>query len=345
MMDLDELIVKQKILIVDSDIKSAGFLNEILQPFYNVTSVLTSNEAFKESRQNKPNLILLDVLMTDIDSYQTCKYLSEMPETSEIPIILLSERYLTEDEQKGFNAGCADYIMKPFNRSLVLARVSNHLKLASQKNHLLSLVKERTKELELTRIEILDTLGRAGDYKDNASSLHVVRISHYARLLARKSTGNKSWSEILFNATPIHDIGKIGISDDILLKKTALNASEQALLEKHVDFGVEILGENKSDLLSMAVEVVQNHHEKWDGSGYPNGLSGDNIPLSARIVAIADVFDGLTSGRPYKAASSVEESIAYLERESGKHFDPNLITIFKKYLPKILVIKDQYTDK
>lgn len=345
MMDLDELIIKQKILIVDSDIKSAGFLNEILQPFYNVTSVLTSNEAFKESSQNKPALILLDVLMTDIDSYQTCKYLSEMPETSEIPIILLSEQHLTENEQKGFDAGCVDYMIKPFNRSLVLARVGNHLKLASQKNHLLSLVRERTKELELTRIEILDTLGRAGDYKDNASSLHVVRISHYARLLARKSTGNKSWSEILFNATPIHDIGKIGISDDILLKKTALNASEQALLEKHVDFGVEILGENKSDLLSMAVEVVQNHHEKWDGSGYPNGLSGDNIPLSARIVAIADVFDGLTSGRPYKAASSVEESIAYLERESGKHFDPDLIIIFKKYLPKILVIKDQYTDK
>jgi putative two-component system response regulator len=307
MIDLDDLIIKQTILVIDSDPKNSHILSEILCPYYNVKVAQSATEAFKKAADKvKPDLVLLDIMMPDIDGYRICQYLKEVPETSEIPVIFIGTKEAIGDERKGFDAGCVDYLRKPFNLALVLARVATHLKIASQKVHLLSLVKERTKELEQTRIEILESLSRASEYKDNASSLHVVRISWYSRFLAKRVTGNNRWSELLFNAAPMRDVGKIGIPDEVLLKPGKLTPDEWAIMQKHVEYGVEILGVNESELLVMAVEVVQFHHEKWDGSGYPTGISAKAIPLSARIVAIADVFDALSSGRPYNKARTVE---------------------------------------
>jgi putative two-component system response regulator len=209
MIDLDELIIKQTILIVASNSETCRILNKILSPYYNVKIANSASLAFKEAAGNdKPDLILLDILMPETDGYRICHYFKQVPETSEIPVIFISGKDAVEDEKKGFEVGCVDFITKPVNPTLVLARVSTHLKLASQKTHLLSLVKERTKELEQTRMEILASLGRAGEFKDNATSLHVVRMSWYARFLAKRATGNSCWSELLFNAAPMHDIGK-----------------------------------------------------------------------------------------------------------------------------------------
>jgi putative two-component system response regulator len=157
-------------------------------------------------------------------------------------------------------------------------------------------------------------------------------------------TGNDSWSELLFNAAPMHDIGKIGIPDNVLLKPGKLDPQEWAIMQKHVEYGVDILGLPESELLTLAVEVAQYHHEKWDGTGYPAGVSAENIPLSARIVAIADVFDALTSERPYKAAWSVEKALLLIESEAGKHFDPELVLHFQACLPEVLQIKAKYMD-
>lgn len=345
MMDLDDMIIKQTILVVDDNPENIHVLSGILRPYYNVKAAINAAVAFKiATAEDKPDLILLDIMMPEIDGYRICKHLKVMPETSEIPVIFVSAKGEIEDEKKGFEVGGVDYITKPVNPALVLARVSTHLKLSSQKTHLLSLVKERTNELEKTRMEILQSLGRAAEFKDNETGLHVVRMSCYTRLLAKRVTGNNLWSELLFNAAPMHDIGKIGIPDEVLLKPGKLNPNEWEIMQKHVEYGVEILGESESDLLTMAIEVTQFHHEKWDGSGYPAGISGETIPLSARIVAIADVFDALTSERPYKEAWSVDKAMDLLESESAKHFDPDLVPLFKACLPKILEIKEQYAD-
>jgi putative two-component system response regulator len=226
----------------------------------------------------------------------------------------------------------------------VLARVGAHLKLADQKSHLMMLVAEKTADLEKTRIEIIQSLGRAAEFKDNETGMHVVRMSWYSYYLAKRVTGNNHWSELLRNAAPMHDIGKIGIPDEVLLKPGRLNSDEWAIMQKHVEYGVKILGQHSTDLLALAVEVAQYHHEKWDGSGYPQGVKGENIPLSARIVAIADVFDALTSERPYKKAWSVERAIELIQSEAGTHFDPELVPKFIACLPNILKIKEQNRD-
>jgi len=346
MMNLDDMITKQSILLVDSNLEYINSLSEILGPYYNISVARNVSAAFSlAAAQDKPDLILLNTMMPDIDGYAICKQLKIMPETAEIPVIFLSEKRKIEDEERGFALGAVDFITKPYSASLILARVSAHLKLSSQKSHLMSLVQERTKELDKTRIEIVQSLGRAAEFKDNETGLHVIRIGWYARFLAKRVTGNNAWSELLYNAAPMHDIGKIGIPDHVLLKTGRLTQEEWVIMQKHVDYGVEILGKHESDLLGMAVEVVQYHHEKWDGTGYPAGISGEDIPLSARIVAIADVFDALTSERPYKNAWSVEKAMALIESESGKHFDPELLPHFKACLPKILQIKAQYADR
>lgn len=343
MIDLDDLIEKQTILVVDDNPDNIHVLSGILSPYYKVKAAINGTIAIKiASSEEKPDIILLDIMMPDIDGYAVCKHLKLLPETSEIPIVFVSAKSEVSDEKKGFDLGAADYITKPVSPPLVLARVSAHLKLADQKSHLMSLVKEKTADLEKTRLEIIQSLGRAAEFKDNETGMHVMRMSWYSYYLAKHVTGNNCWSELLRNAALMHDIGKIGIPDEVLLKRGKLDADEWAIMQKHVEYGVEILGDHETDLLALAVEVTKCHHEKWDGSGYPNKLSGEDIPMSARIVAIADVFDALTSERPYKKAWTAEKAMLLIESEAGKHFDPDLVPKFKACFPKILEIKAQY---
>jgi len=341
----DNKIRKKTILVVDDNPENIHLLRETLHQDYKVKAAINGKIAIKIAcGMSQPDLILLDIMMPEMDGYEVCQYLKKQPKTMQIPIIFVSAKSEVCDEQKGFELGAVDYITKPISPPIVLARVSAHLQLADQQQHLMSLVAEKTQDLEKTRMEIIHSLGRAAEFKDNETGMHVVRMSWYSYYLAQQVTENNDWSELLRNAAPMHDIGKIGIPDEVLLKPGELNADEWEIMQKHVEYGVEILGKHETALLALALEVAQYHHEKWDGSGYPSGISGEDIPLSARIVAIADVFDALTSQRPYKKAWSVEKAIELIDSESGKHFDPKLVLEFKKCRAKMLEIKLKYSD-
>ena len=219
-----------------------------------------------------------------------------------------------------------------------------HLALYDQNLALEEQVKIRTDELLDTRLQIVRRLGRAAEFRDNETGLHVIRMSHYSRFIAEALNHGEIWSTLIFNAAPMHDVGKIGIPDHILLKPDKLNDNEWEIMRKHPQFGAEIIGDHDSDILMTAKEIALTHHEKWDGSGYPNKLKEKEIPISGRIIMIADVFDALTTERPYKKAWSVDDAIKLINDSSGSHFDPALALIFNNVLPSMIVIKNQYAE-
>ena len=203
----------------------------------------------------------------------------------------------------------------------------------------------RTAELAKTRHQIIRRLGRAAEYKDNETGNHVIRMSHYSRLIAQAAGLSAANVDLLFYAAPMHDVGKIGIPDRIMLKPGKLDEEEWGVMREHPDMGAEIIGDHEDELLQAARSVALTHHEKWDGTGYPKGLKGEEIPIFGRIVAIADVFDALTSERPYKKAWSVEAALEMIDEGVGKHFDPDLMPALKAALPEMLEIKAQYAEE
>ena len=207
-------------------------------------------------------------------------------------------------------------------------------------------MKEKTREINLGKLETLNILGRAAEFKDNETGMHVMRMSHYCEVLAKALGMTDEDAETLRDAAPMHDIGKIGIPDSVLLKPGKLDADEWTTMQKHVEYGVEILGrQSDSKLMQMAIQVAQYHHEKWDGTGYPNQISGEEIPLVGRIAAVADVFDALTAERPYKRAWSVDEALNLFKEQKGKHFDPRIVELLFENLPEILAIKERFKDE
>ncbi|SET61594.1 HD-GYP domain-containing protein [Thalassotalea agarivorans] len=335
----------QTILVVDDNPDNIDVLTGILRPYYKVKAAINGKLALKiASSKAKPDLILLDIMMPEIDGYQVCKELKANPVTRHIPVIFVTAKTEIEDEKQGFELGAVDYITKPVSMPIVLARIKTHLALYDQQRALEDQVKERTEQIEHTRAEIIKRLGRAAEYKDNETGMHVIRMSYYSKFLAQKIGCDDSWTELLFNAAPMHDIGKIGIPDAVLLKPGKLNDEEWVIMQKHVQYGADILGTDDSELLSLAREVALYHHEKWNGKGYPHGLSGEDIPLSARIVALADVFDALTSVRPYKEAWPIEKVEALFKEEAGQHFDPALVPEFLACMPQIKEIMSKYSD-
>ncbi len=336
---------KSTILVVDDTPENIDIVTGILHDTYKIKAALNGKKAIEIARKSPhPDMILLDIMMPEMDGYEVCKILKEDPITAKIPIIFVTAMSSEENEEKGLELGAVDYISKPISPSITKARVRTHIALSDQNKELERQVYLRTKELNDTRLEIIRRLGRAAEFKDNETGLHVMRMSHYSRLIAEKVVDDASWTELLFQASPMHDIGKIGIPDTILTKDGKLDEDEWKMMTQHPVYGAKIIGTHESGILQMAREVALNHHEKWDGSGYPNGLKGEDIPLSARIVAIADVFDALTTDRPYKKAWSVEEAIEYIYDNSGKHFDPVLVESFKSVVPKILEIKANFAE-
>jgi putative two-component system response regulator len=222
--------------------------------------------------------------------------------------------------------------------------VKTHLALYDQNRELERMVRERTAELHHTRLEIIKRLGRAAEFRDNETGMHVIRVAHFCRLLGEAVRMNEEDVDLLFNAAPMHDIGKIGIRDHVLLKPGKLDDDEIKIMRQHVPFGGEIIGEHADRLLSMARLIAMTHHEKWDGTGYHRGLKGEEIPLVGRITSIADVFDALTSVRPYKKAWPVEDAVKLIQREAGTSFDPELVQKFVALLPQILAIREKYSD-
>ncbi len=338
--------MKPTVLVVDDTPDNIAVLMSVLKEEYRVKAALDGVTALNiATSSEQPDIILLDIMMPNMDGYEVCKRLKSDPATTKIPVIFVTSKSEVEDEKQGFDLGAVDYITKPISPPLVKARVKTHLSLHNQAQHLEDLVQERTDELNDTRIEIIRRLGRAAEFKDNETGTHVIRMSWFARFLAQEIGQPEPWCELLYNAAPMHDIGKIGIPDRVLLKPGKLDAEEWEIMKKHAQYGADIIGEHPSPILQMAKEVAITHHEKWNGSGYPNGLKGDQIPLSGRIVAVADVFDALTSERPYKAAWPEEKAIALLREEAGQHFDPSLIEPFINILPKIREVQDKYRDQ
>ncbi|MYN45615.1 response regulator [Pseudoduganella sp. FT93W] len=320
------------LLLVDDEPTNLQVLRNILQDSYRLQFARNGQKALELAEQEQPDLILLDVMMPGMTGLEVCRSLKQQASTSKIPVIFVTALSDADDEAIGFAAGAVDYISKPVSPAVVKARVKTHLSLV------------RVEELEKTRLQIIHKLGKAAEYKDNETGLHVIRMSHFARYLALAAGCDAGFVEQLFEAAPMHDIGKIGIPDAVLLKPGKLDADEWKIMQSHVDIGAEILGDDDSSLLRMAASIARNHHEKWDGSGYPRGISGEQIPLEARIVAIADVFDALTSVRPYKSAWSVEQAFDLIRKEAGTHFDPVLAELFLTLEPQIREVQHNWAD-
>ncbi|MBU2154647.1 MAG: response regulator [Gammaproteobacteria bacterium] len=321
------------LLLVDDEATNLQVLRHILQDDYRLLFAKDGAKALEMAERERPDLILLDVMMPGMTGYEVCQALKVQAHLEAIPVIFVTALADVEDEAHGFAVGAVDYITKPVSPPIVRARVRTHLSLV------------RMDELRQTRLQIVQRLGMAAEYKDNETGLHVIRMSHFSKVLALAAGFSEAAAEELLNAAPMHDVGKIGIPDAVLRKPGKLDEQEWAVMRQHVEIGAQIIGEHASGLLRTAQRIALSHHEKWDGSGYPNGLSGEDIPLEGRIVAIADVFDALTSVRPYKAAWSVEDAVRLLQEESGRHFDPQLVELFIQQLPAILEIKERWAEQ
>ncbi|MEZ9630476.1 two-component system response regulator [Vibrio breoganii] len=337
---------KQTILIVDDTPANIDVLAGTFQDKYRIKVANSGKLAIKIAQMTPaPDIILLDIMMPEMDGYEVCSILKSQPNTEHIPIIFVTAKITAEDEIKGFQLGAVDYITKPITPLIAIQRVKTHLALANQNRELYLKVKEQTNEINQTKLEVIQRLGRAAEYKDNETGLHVQRMAHYCHLLAIATGMNEADADLLRDAAPMHDIGKIGIPDGILLKDDKLTAEEWEVMKTHVNIGGDILyGSNNSAVLQLAHTVAMTHHEKFNGKGYPAGIAGEDIPLVGRISAIADVFDALTSPRPYKKAWDTEDAFQLLVDERGEHFDPKLVDIFLEHKQQILEIKQRLAD-
>ena len=333
------------ILVVDDTAQNIEVLSGVLDPYYKVKAATNGARALAIAGQDPaPDLILLDIMMPDMDGLEVCRRLKADLRTRNIPVIFVTAMSEVEDEARGFEVGGVDYITKPISPPTVLARVRTHLALANQSRELERQVVERTVELNETRLDIIRCLGKASEFKDDNTGLHVVRMSHYARILAIGAGLSERDADLIFSAAPMHDVGKIGVPDAILKKPAKLEADEWKIMQMHVDYGLEILSGRSSELLDMARSIAVSHHERWDGKGYPKGVAGEAIPLAGRIIAIADVFDALTSVRPYKKAWPAEEAIALIRENAGSQFDPNLVKVMDTVLPQFDEVRAKYQD-
>jgi len=323
---------KQKVLIVDDEPINLKVLNNILKDVYKLIFAKSGAEALRLIERERPDLILLDVMMPEMTGYEVCERLKQDPLYKTIPVIFVTALNDAVDEAKGLNIGAVDYIAKPVTPAVVKARVKTHLSLVD------------IDELKRTRLQIIQRLGRAAEYKDNETGMHVMRMSHYSKVIALAYGHSAKDADALFLAAPMHDVGKIGIPDSIMLKPGKLTPEEIVIMQKHPEIGAEILGESDSDLIDLAKVVAMTHHEKWDGTGYPKQLKGVDIPIEGRIVALADVFDALTSVRPYKEAWTVEKAIDFITSQKALHFDPELVDLFVQELDKIVEIKNRWKD-
>ncbi len=333
------------ILVADDSPQNIELLSRVLGQEYRIKVATSGEKALKIAYSDEPpDLILLDIMMPDLSGLQVCQRIKANPDRRRIPIIFVTAMTTVEDESLGLAMGAVDYISKPISPALVQARVRTHLALYDQSRELERMVAQRTAELVATRQQIIRRLGRAAEYKDNETGNHVVRMSHIARLVAQQAGLGPEAVQLVFQSAAMHDLGKIGVPDRILLKPGPLTEDEWAVMRQHAQIGADIIGRHDNELLATARAIALTHHEKWDGTGYPQGLKGEQIPLYGRIVAIADVFDALMSRRPHRAPLPTAESLAIMGEQKGKHFDPVLLECFFQQQFEILKVMELYSD-
>jgi putative two-component system response regulator len=342
-----------RILIVDDEPANLKLLDKMLasQGYRRLVTIQDPREVLAHYREERPDLILLDINMPHLDGYQVMEQLKALDDPLLPPIVILTAQHGRDYLLKALAAGARDFIGKPFDRAELLMRVRNlldaqlaHRLVHGQKAVLEEMVHVRTEALNQTRLQVVRRLGRAAEYRDNETGLHIIRMSKASAVLAEHLGWSTADCELMLNASPMHDIGKIGIPDAILLKPGKFEPDEWEIMKRHVVIGAELLSGDDSALLRLAQEIALTHHEKWDGSGYPQGLAGEAIPQAGRIVAVADVFDALTSARPYKKAWPVDEAVAFIDANSGTHFDPAVAEAFTARLDDILTIRERNLD-
>lgn len=352
-----ENIQQLKIVLVDDEQNNLDLLDHVLKHhgFRDCISFNKPTKLISHLQSTQVDLILLDMNMPTLDGIAVLQWMNQHYKTqndalkpSVIMLTAQSERTFRINALKN---GAQDYITKPFDIEELIHRLTIQLekrlltkKLFQQNNNLEKQVQHRTQELQQAYLEVVARLGKAAEYRDNETSNHVKRVSLYSEILALKAGVSTEQARLIRLATPMHDVGKIGISDQILLKPGRLTPDEYNNMQKHVEIGCKILEGATSPLLQLAHEIALTHHEKYNGQGYPQGLSGTDIPLSGRIVAITDVFDALTSTRPYKKAWTTEQAIELLIAEKGQHFDPQLVDLFIDAMPQIQQIMTQHED-
>ena len=329
-----------RIMIVDDEPGNVDLLKRVLERagFHKLDSTNDPREAVALYVESRPDLILLDLHMPHLDGLAVMDRLNEIVEASYLPILMLTGDISPEARRDALSRGAKDFVNKPFNADEVLLRIRTlletrflYLQIQSQNQMLEAKVRERTRELEAAQIEIIERLARAAEFRDDNTGQHTERVGQMAALLARELGLSDSEVSLIRRAAPLHDVGKIGIPDSILLKLGKLTSAEFELVKTHTTIGARILSGSRFALLRMAEEIAFSHHEQWDGRGYA-GLVGHQIPLAGRIVTVADVFDALTQKRPYKAAWPVEEAVAEIERQRGRQFDPDVVDAFLRII-------------
>ena len=341
------------ILVVDDDPGVQNMFKRILgRSGYRVQTAPGGREAYAMVSASLPDLIILDLSMPGIDGFEVATQLKNNPATKEIPIILITGLDNSENHVKALDIGINDFLSKTAEPEEILARTRSHLRIKQLNdqlnNHRLALEKTvdlRTQQLKNASLEVIWRLTAASEYRDNETGAHIKRMSHYSAAIAREMGLRKKTVETILYSAPMHDIGKIGIPDGILLKAGKLNDEEWRIMKGHTIIGASILKGSGIGFVRMGAMIALTHHEKWDGSGYPSGLKGRQIPLAGRIVALADVFDALTSKRTYKKPFPVQESNRIIEEGRGKHFDPEVVDAFFAIQDEIRHIKELFTDQ
>ena len=366
--------IDTRILIVDDEFPNRLILEDLLAEQYSVHALSNGRQALDYlMAAGKADLILLDVLMPEMDGFEACRRIKAEPGLQDIPVLFLTSLDSVADEEHGLSLGAADFIHKPFSRSIVLARIRNHLELARARRRLCDrnvelehLVAERTREVlhekeQVIAVQdvIITALCALAEIRDNETGNHIRRTQKYIQSLANRLRNHPRFRaelsedtiQLLFKSAPLHDIGKVGIPDAILLKPGKLSADEWGVMKRHTEYGRDAISQAEGDIgestnfLRYARDIAYGHHEKWDGSGYPQGLSGDVIPLSARLMAVADVYDALISVRVYKPAYSHDQAVSMIIDGRGTHFDPDIADALLEVEGEFHAIAMSYCDE
>jgi putative two-component system response regulator len=346
-----EQIFNARILILDDQKLHAFFLKDILQQegYKNVICLTDPLKAIPTSKDFKPDLIILDLLMPYLDGFQVMEQLHNFRLEHYLPILAVSADKSTDIRLRALQSGATDFLDKPFENVEIIIKIRNmielrilHNQIAIQNKLLEFKVNERTKELRYTQYDIIRRLAQAAEFRDGDTGIHIIRMSQYAKKLGEALGLNEEECDLLHHASPLHDVGKIGIPDSILLKPGKLTADEFEIMKTHTTIGAKILAGSDSPVMKLAEVIALTHHERWDGKGYPYGIKADEIPFTGQICSVCDVFDALTSARPYKKAWSTQEAVDEIKCMRNDNFNPKIVDAFLDILPKIENIQMKY---
>ena len=335
-----------KILCVDDSEDILALLDVTLGREYDVRIATDARSALRVAFEKpRPDLIILDVEMPGTNGYDLCRAIKASPALADVPVVFLTQRDNARDVVQGFQLGAIDYFAKPINPPVLAARIRAHVELITRRGLQDELIRERTMQLEQTRLQLIRRLGRAMEYHEtSAVGNRVVRLGHYARLLAEASGAKAELCDRIMKAAPLHDIGKLGVPAQILRKAEKLSAPELVQMQRHPEIGAEIIGEHDDPLLKLARTLALTHHERWDGTGYPAGIGGDDIPWPGRVMALVDAFEGMTATQFHREPMTLHLAADEITRGSGKQFDPHMVEAFRKCLPAFRQIKETYAD-